>query len=80
MLRKPVTGEKLIAADGTIYLVESVNAADAEDADEPGFDPNFYLVDVCHAEDAGNMEAVGVGEFDPLEFEQFCQDQGIVLL
>jgi hypothetical protein len=76
LMRKPVQGEKLIAADGTVYLVESVNAVEDDDEAIADIDPDFYLVEICALEDAEDMNAMGM-ELSNTEFEDFCKSEGI---
>ena len=72
----PVQGQQLIAADGTIYVVTSFTPPDPEiDADED-FDPDWFLVEVCALADLNDMQVPGY-EFDNVEFQEFCDNEGI---
>ena len=74
-MRTPMEGERLSAADGTLWRVTSV-FQDAEGEADEAYDPDFFLVTLVPA-DAGET-AAGM-ELDNAEFEAFCQRHGIRL-
>lgn len=68
-MRIPTEGERLTAADGTVYLVEHVS--------EPEPD-GFFTIEFVDAKHAGDMQAMGF-DMTNEEFEDFCKREDIDL-
>lgn len=74
----PAEGDRWRAADGTVYVAESVSDLTDDPDFAPG-DPRF-MIELCLPEDLGDMGAPGVGEFLEDEFEAFAAEEGLTKL
>lgn len=69
-MKIPTEGDRLVAANGTVYVVEFVS--------EPEPD-GFFTIEIADATDASDMQAMGF-DLTNEEFELFCKAEGIGLV
>lgn len=66
-MRAPAQGEKLVSANGEVWVILRCHRA--------GDDPSFFAVDVIRQEDVRHTSRAVNFTWD--EFEDFCRTQGI---
>ena len=66
-MRIPVIGEKLTCSNGFVYLVDDIDVVE----------PDYWLVDIVAADTFDQMDSVSE-QYDPDEFIEFCDANGIV--